>query len=127
VAGFEISADLMRALEARLQEYGEATTEAYGVAREVVQTEVMRRAHASPRWVHVADNIDTWDENDRYWIGVRSPEFVSEAFAAEYGTEGYPPTPLMRTLDSAARLASVQASKFLGGRLGDIAGMSEAP
>lgn len=125
MAGFEISADLMRALEARLHEYGEAANEAYGIARDVVRTEVMRRAQASPRWAPVADYIDTWDENDRYWIGVRSPEFVSEAFAAEYGTDDYPPDPVMRTLDSAARVASLHVTRYLRGRLGATAGMAE--
>ena len=122
--GFEISADLMRALETRLMEYGQAADQAYGVARSVVQTEVTRRAQASPRWVKVADEIDTWDENDRMWIGVRSPQFVSEAFAAEYGTEEYPPDPLLRTLDAVGRIAAQRASGFLVGRLGANAGMS---
>jgi phosphoribosylaminoimidazole-succinocarboxamide synthase len=121
MAGFEISADLIRALEAKVMEYGEAANEAYGIARETVKSEVMRRAQASPRWVKVADEIDTWDENDRFWVGVRSPEFVSEAFAAEYGTDEYPPEPLLRTLDAAARVASHKANGFLVSRLGDSA------
>ena len=121
MAGFEISADLMRALEAKLLEYGEAAEEAYGIARNTIETEVLRRSQASPRWVKVADEIDTWDENDRFWVGVRSPEFVSEAFAAEYGTDEYPPDPLMRTLDATARIAAHRASGFLMGRLGGSA------
>lgn len=121
MAGFEISADLMRALEAKVLEYGEAATEAYGIARTTIKTEVLRRSEASPRWVKVADEIDTWDENDRFWIGVRSDEFVSEAFAAEYGTDEYPPDPIMRTLDATARIASARATGFLVGRLGGSA------
>lgn len=122
MAGFEIPADLVRALEAQVLEYGQAAQEAYGIARTTVQTEVMRQAKASPRWVKVADEIDTWDENDRFWVGVRTPEFVSEAFAAEYGTEEYPPDPLVRTLDATARVAAHRADGFLMARLGGRAG-----
>jgi hypothetical protein len=124
VAGFQIPADLVRALEAQLLEYGQAADEAFGIARTTIQTEVMRRAEASPRWVKVADEIDTWDENDRFWIGIRSSEFVSEAFAAEYGTEDYPPDPLMRTLDQTARVAGLRADGFLMARLGGRAAMA---
>lgn len=115
---FEFSADLLRSLENQLYAYGESAQEAGQLAGEVVKTEVMRRAHASPRWVHVADDIDTWDENDRLLIGVRSPQMISEAQAAEYGTEEYPPDPLMRTLDSAARIAGQRADGMLIGRFG---------
>ena len=101
----EIRDDLLRALELRLEMYGHAVREGMNEVRDVVQTETMKRANASPRWVHVADYIDTWDENDRYWIGVRQPEFISEAQAAEYGTEGYPPDPILRTVDEMVRHA----------------------
>ena len=118
MAGFQISADLVRALEHQVELYGEVANDAYHIAAEVVYDETMRRAQASPRWVHVADNIDVWDENDRMWIGVRSPEMVSEAYAAEYGTDEYPPDPLFRTLDDTIRNASMRASGFMLSRLG---------
>lgn len=118
MAGFSLSADLMRSLELRLEMYGYLVGNAKQEARDVVYTEVMKRAHASPRWVHVADFLDTWDENDRYWIGVRSPEFVSEAFAAEYGTDMYPPEPLMRTIDDVARIAANRSGGMLSAKTG---------
>lgn len=87
---------------------------AEGQAKEAVYSEVIRRANASERWVGLADYIDAWDENDRFWIGVRGIEFVSEAFAAEYGTEEYPPDPLMRTVDSLARHEVLVGSSTVG-------------
>lgn len=116
--GFEIAADLVRALELRLELYGEAATDAFGIAKDVVYTETMRRAHASPRWVKVADFLDAWDENDRYWIGVRAPEYISEAQAIEYGTEEYPPDPIMRTMDDVARMAGARATAHLTSKFG---------
>lgn len=120
--GFTIPADLIRALEHRIELYGNIVDEARGIAHDVVATETMRRAKASPRWVHVADFIDTWDENDRYWIGVRGPEMVSEAFAAEYGTDEYPPDPLFRTLDDISRAAASRAGEFMTSKLGQVTG-----
>ena len=111
----------MRALELRLQMYGDVLQETAGIQRDVVMTETMKRANASPRWVHVADFIDTWDENDRMYIGVREPQMISEAQAAEYGTEGYPPDPIMRTMDEAARVAAARASEYIGSRFGGFA------
>ena len=118
--GFEIPAEMIRALEHRLEMYGSAAEDAYGIAKDVVYTEAMKRAHASRRWVKVADFLDTWDENDRYWIGVRDDSMVSEAFAVEYGTEDYPPEPLLRTLDSAARIAGNRADAQLISKIGMV-------
>lgn len=120
MAEFRLGSDLMRALELRIQMYGEVLEGVAGIQRDVVMTEVMKRAKASPRWVHVADFIDTWDENDRMWIGVREPQMISEAHAAEYGTEGYPPDPVMRTMDEAARVANARASEFVNTRFGGV-------
>jgi len=116
--GFEIPADLVRSLDQRLQTYMESATDAYGEVKDVVYTEVMRRAEASPRWVKVADFIDAWDDEDRFWVGVRSPDFVSEAFASEYGTDEYPPDPILRTLDDVSRMAAARADGLLNSKLG---------
>lgn len=118
MATIDFRADLLRALELRLEMYAAATEEGIDMVQDVVRTETMKRAEASPRWVHVADYIDTWDENDRYWIGVREPQMISVAQAAEYGTDEYPPEPLMRTLDSATRMAYARANYHIAGKFG---------
>lgn len=118
MAEFGIGSDLMRALQLRLKMYGDVLGEAADIHRDVVYTETMKRAKASPRWVGVADFIDTWDENDRMWIGVREPQMISEAQAAEYGTEGWPPDPIMRTMDESARLAAARASEYVNSMFG---------
>ena len=48
----------------------------------------VRLLRAHPSWgPELAAQIDTWDENDRTWIGVRGAGFESQAFAADYGDE----------------------------------------
>ena len=115
---FELGSDLLHNIEKRTKIYRDVLKEADGIAHDVVYDEVMKRANADPRWVHVADFIDTWDENDRMWIGVRSPQMISEAHAAEYGTDEYPPSPIMRTLDDAARLASARSKEHINAKFG---------
>ena len=114
----DIPTEAIRALERRVALFSETSMEAYGVVRDVLFTEVMRRARADPRWVGVADFIDAWDENDRFVVGVRDDEMVSQAFAAEYGTEDYPPSPLLRTMDEAMRMASARATSHIASRIG---------
>ena len=114
MSGFEISADMLNTLNHQVGSFIAAAEEASTQAKEAVHSEVLRRANASERWVGLAEHIDTWDENDRFWIGVRGIEFVSEAFAAEYGTEEYPPDPLMRTVDALARHEVLVGSSSVG-------------
>jgi hypothetical protein len=68
-------------------------------SQQFLYDEVMQRIGASDRWVGLADYVDTWTEHDRFWIGIRGPMYISEAFAAEYGTDDYPPDPVFRGLD----------------------------
>ena len=121
MAGFEFSSDLMRQLNQTVSEYTDAASEAQRIAQETILQSVRETAKESPRWRDLADYVDTWDENDRFWIGIRGPEYVSEAFAVEYGTDEYPPEPIMRTLDGAARVAGYRVSSFLNSRFGATA------
>lgn len=114
MSGFEISADMLNTLNHQVGSFIAAAEEASNQAKEAVHSEVLRRANASERWVGLAEHIDTWDENDRFWIGVRGIDFVSEAFAAEYGTDEYPPDPLMRTVDALARHEVLVGSSSIG-------------
>lgn len=117
MAGFEISSSMLNGLEDLIEDYGVAISEAEELAKNYLLDATQRAAEADPRWVRLADYIDTWDENDRFWIGIREPQYVSEAFAAEYGTADYPPAPILRTLDAAAREASLNATSYLDVRL----------
>ena len=118
MAGFDITVDFLDMLEQHVEDISVATAEASQIAKDHLYDEVQRRAAESPQWIGAADNIDTWDESDHFWIGVRSPQFVSIAFAAEYGTEEFPPEPILRTLDDATRSAAAKASIHLNARLG---------
>ena len=118
MAAVTIPVEMIRALERRVALFSETSMEAQGVARDVLYTEVMRRANADPRWVGVADYIEAWDEHDRYIIGVTDEQYVSQAFAAEYGTEDYPPSPLFRTMDDAIRMAAMRATTHINSRIG---------
>ena len=116
VSGFEISSFMLDDLGRLVRSYAEEAVEAGEAGREAALGVVQDLARSNPRWIGLADNIDTWDEEDRFWIGVRGPNFVSEAFAAEYGTDDYPPAPLFRLNDAAARAASFAADQYLHNR-----------
>jgi len=119
MAGFDITVDFLDMLEQHVTDITEAAQEASAAAQSHLYDAVQQRAAASPRWIGVADNIDTWnDEDGRFWVGVRQPQFVSLAFAAEYGTDEFPPDPILRTLDDVARTASAKASVHMQARLG---------
>lgn len=118
MAGFDIPVDISRTLRLHAENIAMVVEEAAQIVRQDILDDVHRRAAENPRWVGVADYIDTWDENDMFWVGVREPAFVSEAFAAEYGTEDYPPSPILRTTDDAAREARNKARSHMSARLG---------
>lgn len=117
MAGFAVDASQLMQLEDRLMDVARAQQEAQGVFAHQLVSNIQAAAERSPRWIGVIENIDTWDENDRRWIGVRGPEFVSQAFDAEYGTDEYPPSPLLRLLDAPMQGARQAADLFLAARL----------
>jgi len=107
-----------------VRSYQEEAVNAGRVGREAARDAVSDLAKQHPRWIGLADYIDTWDaEGDRFWVGVRGPQFVSEAFAAEYGTDEYPPAPLLRLNDAAARAASAASSAYLNNRFSNQGGL----
>lgn len=114
MVGFEIPAHAVDALEREIWEfYGQV-----GRAKETFQQELLHaarvKAQAMPEWQGLADWIDTWDENDRMWFGVRGVEFASEASAAEYGTEEQAPASVLRTLDAQVLNAAARAGAVFG-------------
>ena len=116
MAGFEIPAHAVDALEREIWSfYGQVGQVKDSFQQELLQA-IKVKAQAMPQWAGITDWIDTWDENDRMWFGVRGSEFESEAFAAEYGTEEQAPGGLLRTLDERVLAASVRASDSVFGR-----------
>jgi hypothetical protein len=57
-------------------------------------------------WTDIGPFLDSWVEDGTLMVGVRSPDMVSEAWNAEFGQEGKPPTPIFRTAMGASRMAS---------------------
>lgn len=112
-----LSTDDIDALRDDLLAQIEAVNEARAIVRERLVDEVKQAARQNPRWVGLADYVDTWDdEGNRFWVGVRSKEMVSEAFAAEYGSAEYPPAPLLRTQDEQMRTAIAYGEAYLSSR-----------
>lgn len=97
----------------------EARTDFWNLVSEHLLDSVQMVARSNPRWAGLADNIDVWDEGGRLVLGVNSSEFVSEAFAAEYGADEYPPNPLIRTSDGLMRNSLAYASSNMSARLGN--------
>lgn len=118
MASFSIPADFYKTLSHHVGHLSRVAEESAAVAQSHVFDEVQRRAAESPRWIGVADYIDTWDDQGRMWVGVRAPQFVSQAYAAEYGTEDFPPDPILRTLDSANRMAATKAEQHFTSQVG---------
>jgi len=89
----------MRELTHTVHDLSDSAEEQSDESKEYLYNDVMRRIGASERWVGLADYVDSWTEGDRFWVGIRGKMYVSEAFAAEYGTDEYPPDPVFRVLD----------------------------
>lgn len=117
MAGFALHAEQLMQLEDRLAQFHGVAQESREVFRHSLRSNVARIAERSPRWIGLVDHIDTWDENDRMWVGLRGQDVVSEAFNAEYGSEQYPPAPLLRMLDAPMNGARMQADLFMKARL----------
>ena len=97
-------------LTAQLNAYGQRLQEEAQVAADratsFLHERVVAKARMDPQWTSLADNIEVWSQDGRLIVGVRDEEFVSQAFALEYGDEVRPPTPLFRTLTEDVREAS---------------------
>lgn len=96
--GITIPSYFMDSLEQSMLSMAVQGADVRGVAYQDLLRTVRDSARAIPQWAPLADEIDVWDEHDRTWIGIRGPNFASEAFEAEYGTENMAPTGFMRTV-----------------------------
>ena len=108
MSAFVISAHDVDELERGLFEHLEVTDAIRRQAQAEVLADARAKAASLPAWSGI--EIDTWDEFDRTWIGVRGQEFVSASMVAEYGTEDAAPSPLIRLLDDSVMRATQRAA-----------------
>ena len=70
---------------------------------------VVEKARQTPGWERLADHIEVWSQDGQLHVGIRNQEFVSEAWAMEYGDEQHAPNPLFRTLTDQVSLVNENA------------------
>lgn len=67
------------------------------IVSQSIHDDLVRKAQSRPEWAGMSDHMDIWtNPNGTVSFGIRTPDFVSEAFAAEYGDREQPPSPLFR-------------------------------
>lgn len=74
---------------------------------------VVAKATQDPQWTTMADQIEVWSADGQLIVGIRNDEFVSQAFAIEYGDEVRPPSPLFRSLSEDMREAGQVMTEHL--------------
>lgn len=118
MAEIGVPADFFKSIMRQVEDIATVADEAVQVGRDHIVRSARERAAQSPAWDGIGEHIDTWDENDRFWVGIRGPMFVSEAFAAEYGTETTRPSPVLRAVAEDAQQASDVAAEYVRSRMG---------
>jgi hypothetical protein len=79
---------------------------------------VVERARETPGWEDLADQITVWSEDGLLYIGVTSQDYVSQAWAVEYGDADHTPNALFRALTSEVSLANAYARTAAQARYG---------
>ena len=87
-----LAADIQR----YVQHLQQSMNEADRIAQEEMHRLTVQRARLAEDWSSMADNIQTWSQDGVLVVGVNNLDFISEAFALEYGDEVTPPSPLFR-------------------------------
>ena len=105
-------------LMAYAQRLQEETVAAATKASEFLHERVVAKARLDPEWEPLADHIEVWSHDGQLVVGVRHREFVSQAFALEYGDEVRPPNPLFRTLTEDMREASEVMTEHMTTKFG---------
>jgi hypothetical protein len=114
VADFFLPPELTVELAAYTQRLQEQVQVAAMKASNFLHERVVAKARMDPQWASLADNIEVWSQDGRLIVGVRHQDFVSQAFALEYGDEVRPPTPLFRTLAEDMREAGQVMDQSMG-------------
>jgi hypothetical protein len=118
MAEIGVPADFFKSIMQQVDDIATVADEATRVGQAHLLQSARERAAQSPAWDGVGEHIDTWDDGDKFWIGVRGPTFISQAFMAEYGTDGVRPSPVLRAMNIDAQQASEVASEHVKSRLG---------
>ena len=118
MASIDIPVEFFTTLKQHVDKVSEAVDESIEVGKQSLYEGVSERMEQYPQWDGLIDHLDSWSDDGRFWIGIRTPQFVSEAFIAEYGTGEYPPEPVLRDISGPVRKAQTEASDALRDRLG---------
>jgi hypothetical protein len=106
MAEIGVPADFFKSIMQQVDDIATVADEATRVGQAHLLQSARERAAQSPAWDGVGEHIDTWDDGDKFWVGVRGPAFISQAFMAEYGTDGVRPSPVLRAMNIDAQQAS---------------------
>lgn len=102
MAEISIGADYLAALDQYLTGLYQVSDEAGQKAAGYLHEQTVMLARQKEGWRDIADQIEVWSNDGMLVVGVRDQEYVSEAFALEYGDEVTPPDPLFRTMQPMA-------------------------
>lgn len=118
MAGFEWPSSTTAALLAYTARLQREASYAASEAIDYLHERTVARARLNPDWEPLADHIEVWSRDGLLEIGVRDEEFVSQAFALEYGDEVRPPQPLFRTMNADMRAAGQVMSEHMVSKFG---------
>ena len=91
--------------------------EATNRAGQYLHQQIVQRAREDEDWSALADHIHTWSEDGMLVVGVNHQDFVSQAFALEYGDETTPPSPLFRSASADVRAAQSISDQHMAANL----------
>jgi hypothetical protein len=103
MADISIAPSFTEQLHQYLDGLQEEAIQAAAKAAMFLHRSAVERAKRDPAWASMADKIEVWAEDGHLVIGVRDEEYVSQAFALEYGDERRPPSPLFRSMNQDTR------------------------
>jgi hypothetical protein len=103
VADISIAPTFMEQVQQYIDGLQEEAIQAAAKATMFLHRSAVERAKRDPAWATMADKIEVWSEDGYLVIGVRDAEYVSQAFALEYGDEHHPPNPLFRSMNQDTR------------------------
>ncbi len=92
-----IGGDFVTALDGYVQAVADVAPKARAAGIKTLHADIQRSARQHPRWGDLADHIEVWSDRRGTHLGVRNPEKLREAQAAEYGDADNPPAPVIRT------------------------------
>jgi hypothetical protein len=113
MASIRIDASWLDALDRHVNGMYDDILSVYAEVADELHERIVDRARNHPKWNEYADRIESWDENGHLAIGIQNPEYVSEAFALEYGDESAPPAPLFRSAESMSSIEKFARDRMI--------------